>query len=324
MSLRCLSRVPSAGSPLVGSKTAVPYDLRADLVKRLLAPGELDAAALQELGWAVVGQDIYAPYWHLPGWKAWRQVPQGAGERAMRLALHVLHLAQRIRVGTTWIKGNEGEVATDRVPASLPPADMIHWLRAAFYSSLREECEIDDPEPGAHRMSPRSLARALDGSGGELDERLPEISAARGFWAGSVGLLTPAPSPCDEAMAAQTAGSVAAMLEPGQQRVAASMLSGGGERAAASRLGVSARTVRRRLREIGQVTERPAPDVSRRRHGRAPWSGPFPERQEGLRGLVRPMTLEEIDDWQAGYRASRYRRISMVGISTPASIRIAA
>ncbi|BDG01556.1 hypothetical protein AMOR_05520 [Anaeromyxobacter oryzae] len=66
---------------------------------------------MDTVGVAVVGRNIDARTWHLPGWQEPLTLAADAGERAMRLAIASARVPQRIRMGASWLKDQAAKVA---------------------------------------------------------------------------------------------------------------------------------------------------------------------------------------------------------------------
>jgi hypothetical protein len=99
--------------------------------------GHIYEADLLEHGRIVLGHDLYARRWRLPGLGKER-VRRGAGITALRTALALSVSPRRVRLGTTWVKDAAGQVDRSCVPADLAPGDFGRWLRAETLAQLRQ------------------------------------------------------------------------------------------------------------------------------------------------------------------------------------------
>ena len=103
----------------------------------LARAGYVKDADLRALGRVVLGRDLDAPRWRLPGVGKVR-VRAGVVAGFLRAALALAFTPKRVRSGTRWLKDGTGRVDGSCIPADLPPGDLAMWLRAATLGFLRD------------------------------------------------------------------------------------------------------------------------------------------------------------------------------------------
>lgn len=226
----------------------------------------------------------------------------------MATAVGLFRKPQRARIGEKWIKNPDDTVSAECIPATLPLRDAIRWLRAAFYRHLREIVEADDPMPGIEVLEPHALRNAtVKWETARRAHAHASADESPATWEEErLGFVPPLPA--DHLLIRGEA--LDAFFDRAGNAGEAARLHLAGHRAQeiARHLDVSDRTTGRLLSAVRRAAVEPAtatPAPRAWRGGLVPGSR---VRAAPHRALLRPMTQDEVDDWRAGYPASRYRR----------------
>ena len=195
----------------------------------LARAGYVKDADLHALGRLILGRDLNAPHWRLPGVGKVR-VRAGVVAGYLRAALALAFTPRRVRLGAEWIKDGTGRVDGSCMPADLPPCDVARWLRATTLGLLRDA--VTDRERPPH------------------EERAPE-----GFEASDSPFVSEhtnriAMGPEEALLARDTLAGLLALPSERDRTVVMLRVQGYTTGEIALRLGVTDRTVRRHLHAL--------------------------------------------------------------------------
>ncbi len=156
----------------------------------LARAGYVKNADLRALGRVILGRDLDAPRWRLPGVGKVR-VRAGVVAGYLRAALALAFTPRRVRIGTRWLKDGTGRVDGACVPADLPPGDLAMWLRAATLGLLRAAV-TDRDRPVREEQAPEGFETSESPLVSDYTNRIAmgpeEILVARQTLAALLGL----------------------------------------------------------------------------------------------------------------------------------------